>query len=100
LYFICQLRFLFIFFPQVIGFPSQLLGCMVCVLTEWLGLSVASEVALKDVGALVKVPLDDLCKKGVEANLRAAHFQHHHLTQATTLTSASDLCWRKIDLSK
>ncbi|KAL8580399.1 hypothetical protein ACOMHN_020876 [Nucella lapillus] len=85
---------------QMIGFPSQLLGCMMCVLVETLGLSVESEVALKDVGALAKVPLEDMCKKAVENNLRAGHFLHPHLTQATTLTSAQDLAWRKLDLAK
>ncbi|XP_076458807.1 serine/threonine-protein kinase SMG1-like [Babylonia areolata] len=85
---------------QMIGFPSQLLGCMMCVLVETLGLSVESEVALKDVGALAKVPLEDMCKKAVENNLRAGHFLHPHLTQATTLTSAQDLAWRKLDLGK
>lgn len=85
---------------QMIGFPSQLLGCMMCVLVQTLGLSVESEVALKDVGALAKVPLEDMCKKAVENNLRAGHFLHPHLTQATTLTSAQDLAWRKLDLAK
>ena len=85
---------------QMIGIPSQLLGCMMCVLVEWLGLNVESEVALKDVGALAKVPLDDMCKKAVEGSLRAGQFQHTHLTQATTLITAQDLSWRRLDLAK
>ncbi|KAK7113677.1 hypothetical protein V1264_012925 [Littorina saxatilis] len=85
---------------QMIGFPSQLLGCIMCVLVETLGLSVESEVALKDVGATAKVPLEDMCKKAVEGNLRAGHFTHTHLTQATTLASSQDCTWRKLDLAK
>ena len=73
---------------------------MMCVLVEALGLSVQAEVSLKDVGAQAKVPLEDMCKKAVEINLRAGHFQHSHLTSATTLTSAQDLSWRKLDLAK
>lgn len=84
----------------MIGFPSQLLGCVTCVLVETLGISVGSEVALKDIGAQVKVPLEDLCKKAVETSMRTGLFQHSHLTQATTLTSSQDLGWRKLDLAR
>ncbi|KAK6170598.1 hypothetical protein SNE40_018955 [Patella caerulea] len=85
---------------QVIGFPSQILGYLMCVLIDSLGLNVSAEIELKDIGAESKVALDDLCKKGVEMCLRDNQFQHVHLVQATTLTTAHDTAWRKQDLAR
>ncbi|XP_052759875.1 serine/threonine-protein kinase SMG1-like [Mya arenaria] len=85
---------------QIIGFPSQLLGYIVCVLMEGMGLDVRAEIELKDIGAECKAPLEDLCKKAVDGGLRQGLFQQHHFTQASTLTSALDATWRRHDLTR
>ncbi|XP_048245963.1 serine/threonine-protein kinase SMG1-like isoform X1 [Haliotis rufescens] len=85
---------------QVIGFPSQILGYIICVFVDTLGVNVTAEIELKDVGAESKVPLDDLCKKAVDQCLRNSQFQHVHLTQATSLTGSQDSSWRKHDLAR
>ncbi|XP_041362847.1 serine/threonine-protein kinase SMG1-like [Gigantopelta aegis] len=84
---------------QMIGFPSQILGYILCVFIDMLGLNVTAEIELKDVGAQSKVPMDDLCKKAVDHCLRTNQFQHHQLTQATSLMGLLDTGWRKHDLA-
>uniref|UniRef100_A0A2C9LZC5 non-specific serine/threonine protein kinase n=1 Tax=Biomphalaria glabrata TaxID=6526 RepID=A0A2C9LZC5_BIOGL len=85
---------------QVLGFPSQVLGYIICVYLGELGVNVKAEIELKDIGAELKVPLDLLCKKGMETCLNSGQFQHRHLTQVTALTSNLDTVWRKLDLAK
>ncbi|CAL1541344.1 unnamed protein product [Lymnaea stagnalis] len=85
---------------QVLGFPSQVLGYIICVFLGELGVNVKAEIELKDIGAELKVPLDLLCKKGMETCLTSGQFQHRHLTQVTALTSSLDTAWRKLDLAK
>ncbi|KAH9498432.1 Serine/threonine-protein kinase smg1 [Bulinus truncatus] len=85
---------------QVLGFPSQVLGYIICVFLGELGVNVKAEIELKDIGAELKVPLDLLCKKGMETCLNSGQFQHRHLTQVTALTSNLDTAWRKLDLAK
>lgn len=85
---------------QVIGFPSQILGYLVCVFINALGLNVTAEIDLKDVGAESKVPLEDLRKKAVDVCLRNGQFQHLHFTQASALTNTLDTSWRRHDLAR
>ncbi|KAK3583612.1 hypothetical protein CHS0354_039435 [Potamilus streckersoni] len=85
---------------QVIGFPSQILGYILCVSIKKLGLNVTAEIDLKDVGAENKVPIEDLCKKAVNSCLAIGKFQHIHLTQASSLTSSQDAVWRRLDLTR
>ncbi|OWF37806.1 serine/threonine-protein kinase SMG1-like [Mizuhopecten yessoensis] len=85
---------------QVIGFPSQILGYLVCVFVNALGLNVTAEIDLKDVGAESKVPLEDLRKKAVDVCLRNGQFQHLHFTQASALTNTLDTSWRRHDLAR
>ncbi|XP_059145931.1 serine/threonine-protein kinase SMG1-like [Physella acuta] len=85
---------------QVLGFPSQVLGYIICVFLGGLGVNVTAEIELKDIGAELKMPLDLLCKKGMETCLNTGQFQHRHLTQVTALTSNLDTAWRKLDLAK
>ncbi|KAJ8319497.1 hypothetical protein KUTeg_004588 [Tegillarca granosa] len=85
---------------QVIGFPSQILGYMLCVLVNALGVNVTAEIELKDIGAESKVPLDDLRKKAVDVCLRNGQFQHMHFTQANALTSVLYTAWRRHDLAR
>lgn len=77
-----------------------MLGYIICVLLGELGVNVRAEIELKDIGAEWKVPLDLLCKKGMETCLTTGQFQHRHLTQVTALTSNLDTAWRKLDLAK
>ncbi|XP_005098211.1 serine/threonine-protein kinase SMG1 [Aplysia californica] len=85
---------------QLLGFPSQVLGYIICVFLGGLGVNVRAEIELKDIGAEWKVPLDALCKKGMETCLTTGQFQHRHLTAITALTSNLDTAWRKLDLAK
>ncbi|ESO84130.1 hypothetical protein LOTGIDRAFT_229624 [Lottia gigantea] len=85
---------------QIIGFPSQILGYLMCVLIDTLSLNVSAEIESKDIGAESKVALDELCKKGVDICLRDNQFQHVHLMQATSLTTGYDSAWRKHDLAR
>lgn len=85
---------------QVIGFPSQVLGYMLCVFIDALGVNVTAEIELKDIGAESKVPLEDLRKKAVDVCLRNSQFQHMHFTQASTIVSALDSIWRRHDLAR
>ena len=48
---------------QLIGLPGQVLGHVLCMLIEGLGVSVTAEVALRDVGANSKVSVEALCQK-------------------------------------
>lgn len=73
---------------------------MICVYVNYLGLDVTAEIELKDIGAESKVALDDLCKKAVDGCLRNEQFQHHHLTQASSVTGSYDNAWRKHDLAR
>ena len=91
---------LFFFQFQVIGFPSQILGFILCMIIKSLGLNVTAEIELKDVGAESKVPLEDLCKKAIDSCLRNGLFQQIDLTQASTLTSSQDSIWRRHDLTR
>lgn len=88
------------FDPQVIGFPSQVLGYLLCVFVNALGVNVTAEIDLKDVGAESKVPLEDLRKKAVDVCLRNGQFQHIHFTQASALTNTLDTSWRRHDLAR
>ncbi|XP_062590366.1 serine/threonine-protein kinase SMG1-like isoform X1 [Saccostrea cucullata] len=85
---------------QVIGFPSQVLGYMLCVFIDALGVNVTAEIEFKDIGAEFKVPLEDLRKKAVDICLRNSQFQHVHFTQASTIVSALDSVWRRHDLAR
>ena len=85
---------------QVIGFPSQVLGYMLCVFIDALGVNVTAEIELKDIGAESKVPLEDLRKKAVDTCVRNSQFQHLHFTQASTIVSALDSVWRRHDLAR
>ncbi|XP_052059400.1 serine/threonine-protein kinase SMG1-like isoform X1 [Mytilus californianus] len=85
---------------QVIGFPSQILGYMLCVFVDALGVDVTAEIETKDIGAESKVPLEDLRKKAVDVCLRNGQFQHMHFTQASTLSSSLDSAWRRHDLAR
>ncbi|XP_048758488.2 serine/threonine-protein kinase SMG1-like [Ostrea edulis] len=85
---------------QVIGFPSQVLGYMLCVYIDALGVNVTAEIELKDIGAEYKVPLEDLRKKAVDVCLRNNQFQHMHFTQASTIVSGLDSIWRRHDLAR
>lgn len=91
---------LFYFTLQVIGFPSQILGYMLCVFVDALGVDVTAEIETKDVGAESKVPLEDLRKKAVDVCLRNGQFQHMHFTQASSLSSSLDSAWRRHDLAR
>jgi len=91
---------LFYFALQVIGFPSQILGYMLCVFVDALGVDVTAEIETKDVGAESKVPLEDLRKKAVDVCLRNGQFQHMHFTQASSLSSSLDSAWRRHDLAR
>lgn len=85
---------------QVIGFPSQILGYIICVYINSMGLDVSAEIELKDVGAESKVPLDDMCKKAVDSCLKNGQFKHIQFTQASSLTSSQESTWRKHDLAR
>ncbi|KAH3864467.1 hypothetical protein DPMN_027485, partial [Dreissena polymorpha] len=85
---------------QIIGFPTQILGYILCSTMESMGLDVTAEVELKDVGAESKAPLEELCKKAVDQALRLALFQQVHLSQASTLTTSQDATWRRHDLTR
>lgn len=84
----------------MIGFPSQILGYIICVYINSMGLDVSAEIELKDVGAESKVPLDDMCKKAVDACLKNGQFKHIQFTQASSLTSSQESTWRKHDLAR
>lgn len=84
----------------MIGFPSQVLGYMLCVYIDALGVNVTAEIELKDIGAEYKVPLEDLRKKAVDVCLRNNQFQHMHFTQASTIVSGLDSIWRRHDLAR
>ena len=62
-------------------------------------MDVTAEIELGDIGASSKVPLDELCKKAVDLNLRNGVFDQGQLTQASSLIGANDLAWRKSDLA-
>ncbi|KAL5019170.1 hypothetical protein ScPMuIL_004892 [Solemya velum] len=85
---------------QVIGFPSQILGYILCVLVNSLGVNVTAEIELKDVGAESKMPLEELCKKAVDTCLRNRQFQHTDFTRAGALTTSQDTAWRRHDLAR
>ena len=87
-------------FPQVLGFPSQVLAYLILVFVGQLGINVAVEIELKEIGAEWKVPLEQLCKKGLEAASGAGQFQHRHLSECTSITSHLDTSWRKLDLAR
>ena len=89
-----------VFFFQLLGLPSQLLGNILCLYINALHVDVTAEIELKDIGAESKVSLEDLCKKAVDLNLKNRSFQHVYLTQASTLISAVDVAWRKSDLAR
>ena len=65
-----------------------------------MGVNVTAEIELKDIGAEWKVPLDNLCKKGMEYCLSNGLFQQRHMTSITAHTSKLDTAWRKLDLAK
>jgi PI-3-kinase-related kinase SMG-1 len=88
------------FFLQIIGFPSQVLGYILCMTIHSMGLDVTAEVELKDIGAESKAPLEEICKKAVDLCLRNGQFQQMHFTQASTLTSGQDASWRRHDLTR
>lgn len=85
---------------QIIGFPSQVLGYILCLVIHAMGFDVTAEVELKDIGAESKTPLEEICKKAVELCMRNGHFQQMHFTQASTMTSGHDAAWRRHDLTR
>ncbi|GFO31315.1 serine/threonine-protein kinase smg1, partial [Plakobranchus ocellatus] len=85
---------------QVLGFPSQVLAYIILLFVGHLGVNVAVEIELKEIGADWKVPLEQLCKKGLESASGAGQFQHRHLSECTTITSHLDTAWRKLDLAR
>lgn len=85
---------------QVIGLPSQVLGQLLCVYIQGLGVDVGAEIELKDIGAESKVSIEDLCKKAVEINLREERLKHTDLTQVSTIITAHDAAWKKQDLAR
>ena len=85
----------------MIGIPSQLLGRMLCHLIGWLGLNVDSEIALRDVGAQVKVSLAELCRKATDLIQRGdAHLQRQNMTNLSAMLSLIDADWRKLDIAR
>ncbi|KAL4241086.1 Serine/threonine-protein kinase smg1 [Mactra antiquata] len=85
---------------QIIGFPSQLLGYILCLVIHAMGLDVTAEVELKDIGAESKTPLEEIRKKAVDLCMRNGHFQQVHFSQASTMTSGYDAAWRRHDLTR
>lgn len=57
------------------------------------------EVEQRDIGAESRVPLEELCHKGVEAAIRRGQVSAASLSQATCAISALEAAWRRTEIA-
>lgn len=85
---------------QLLGLTSQTIALALCFLLQRMGISVTDEIEQRDVGAENKVPLEDLCRKSVDMNVKCGNFTGNILAQASGLCSNFEATWRKREVAK
>lgn len=85
---------------QLLGVTSQTIALSLCLLLQRMGVNVTNEIEQRDVGAENKVPLDDLCRKAIDSNLKRGVFTGNILAQASGLCSNLETAWRKREVSR
>lgn len=85
---------------QLLGVTSQTIALTLCFLLQRIGINVTDEIEQRDVGAENKVPLEDLCRKAVDLNLKRGMFTGNILAQASGLCSNLESSWRKREVAR
>lgn len=85
---------------QLLGVFSHTLAITVCLLLQNIGVNVTGEVEQRDIGAESRVPLDDLCRMGVEGAVRRNQLAAAALSQASAAVSSVETAWRRSEITK
>lgn len=81
-----------------LGVASHSMSLVLCGFLQKIDMNIDDEVDLLDIGALSKVSLEDLCRKGVHNAIKSGDFTSRTLTHATTLCVNLDTTWRKKEI--
>lgn len=85
---------------QLLGVTSQTIALSLCFLLQRIGINVTNEIEQRDIGAENKVPLEDLCRKAIDSNIKRGVFTGNIIAQASGLCTNLESAWRKREVAR